>query len=219
MKYGDTFVASGYKYGLLKYPGKNLPSIPDAIEQCVGKDDSKQSKEQKKDMEIVEAIIPKTAVPFEDVDGMTLEELAGYSQLQYSDRRNWSFNRYLVFVMYDSISGSEISETSSNRIESEELEEEGKLRYLYVIDPKKNKEATIDEVVEEQLTKNIGRMKVKNRRRALGFLEKYVYGDKISTIRAINNYLGSKYESVGSNFKEYVRLPKRLSDRENNNKN
>ena len=56
MKY-ETYVTSGYKYGLLNYPGKNIPSIRHAIEQCAGEDDNEQCIEPRKDMEIAETIM------------------------------------------------------------------------------------------------------------------------------------------------------------------
>ena len=88
-------------------------------------------------------------------------------------------------------------------------------RYLYVIDTKQNSEATIDEVVEKQLLSHMGNLTLQNRRRALGFLEKYVEGDRLSTVQSINKYLESNGSSVRPYFSEYVKLPKRLIDQEN----
>ena len=87
----NTFVTSGYKYGLLSCPEDHFPALRSVIKSCIGEEEEAQNKEPKRDTNLEINLQPKAVVPFENVDGLSLDELKNYYSLLYR-------NRYLVFV-------------------------------------------------------------------------------------------------------------------------
>lgn len=204
MKYGS-YIASGFKYGLISTPS----NLPDGIRRPLHeamREDNNLNVVPKKYLELDAPIYPEMLVPFESVDGLSLEDLSHYSNLLLN-------NRYLIFAMYDTIATSEVEGIYAPKFGSPK--ERAFIHYLYVIDTEQEKERSIDEMVEYQLISSIGHMKNQNKRRALGFLEKYVHGDRLSTIQGIEEYLRSIGSSVRPYYSEYIKLPKRLIDQEN----
>ncbi len=204
MKYG-TYVASGYKYGLVNNPGDNVQGIRQAIKDSLSRNEESKAPQKPKNVEMNEGASRKTIVPFESVDGLSLEELKNYPSLLYE-------GRYLVFIMYDSLPLGKCGYTDYKIIFGEP-EEECTARLLYAIDTEKNKDRTIDEVLEAHLIETLPKLNVQNRRRALCFLEKYVNTSKEGTNNMIDNYLYKKAEkeSTARDYSwSYVKLPDRL---------
>ena len=204
MQFG-TYVASGYKYGLLCCPDDNLPALKKAISESIGEDN--QNKSTKKDVELDTNVLLESVVPFEMVDGLSLEELKDYARLL-------SHNRYLVFIMYDSLPIAEKNGNSNYKVYFEPPEEQGRVRCLYAIDTEKNGEFTIDDVLGDHLISVLDQLNVQNRRRALCFLEKYIVKSKMGVNNVISNYLDRKAKQEGSwkpYITEYIKLPKRLT--------
>ena len=90
-------------------------------------------------MEVIEQLNPEMVVPFEGVDGLSLEELADYPNLLFR-------GRYLLFMMYDSL--SLCKRDIGYCLNFTEKEEKVMARYFAVIDTEKDKDRTIDDVVE-----------------------------------------------------------------------
>ena len=178
MKYGS-YIASGFKYGLISTPG-NLPhSIRSPLYEAMRQDNNLNAV-ARKDLELDAPIYPEMLVPFESVDGLSLEDLSHYNNLLLN-------NRYLVFTMYDSIASFE--DEGIYNIKFGSPKERAFIHYLYVIDTEQEKERSIDEMVEYQLISSIGHMKNQNKRRALGFLEKYICFKKSDVHSDVQKYL------------------------------
>ena len=178
MKYGS-YIASGFKYGLISTP-ENLPdSIRRPLHEAM-REDNNLNVVPKKDLELDASIYPEMLVPFESVDGLSLEDLSHYSNLLLN-------NRYLIFAMYDTIAIPEVEKIYALKFGSPK--ESAFIHYLYVIDTEQEKERSIDEMVEYQLISSIGHMKNQNKRRALGFLEKYICFKKSDVHSDVQKYL------------------------------
>ncbi len=204
MKYG-TYVASGYKFGLVNNPSDNYQGIKFAIKDSLSRGEESKIPQEPKNVETTVRTNIRTIVPFESVDGLSLEELKNYPSLLYE-------GRYLVFVMYDSLPLGECL-LDNYKIVFGEPEEECTARFFYAIDTEQNKDRTIDEVLEAHLIKTLSKLNVQNRRRALCFLEKYVNTSKEGTNNMIDNYLDAraKKESTVRDYSwRYVKLPDRL---------
>ena len=75
----------------------------------------------------------------------------------------------------------------------------------------RDSDATIDEVIEEHLLSNMDKLSISNKRRALGFLEKYIVGDKDDTNMIIVDYLNRhKSEYSDDPLHVYAKLLDRL---------
>lgn len=203
MKYGS-YIASGYKYGLMSFPEDVLgKSFLDNLFKESNKDVPCYWRETSIDINSRDC---DKIVPFEHVDGLQLSDLTNYSQLLYE-------NKYFIFIMYD------VLPLCSKPVDYYGLEEftkpknVGCLRYIYLINKDNYKDATIDEVIEAHLVPNLDKIDFGNRRRALGFLEEYIGNDKIETNNIINNYLyrhSSKYGGINNPLPTYIKMPGRL---------
>ena len=203
MKYGS-YIASGYKYGLLSFPEDVLGK---STIDTLFKDSNQGVPRHWRETSIkINSRDCDKIVPFEHVDGLQLSDLTNYSQLLYD-------NKYYMFIMYDVLPlclktvdfyGIEEITTPKNV---------GCLRYIFLINRDYYKDSTIDEVIEEHLITNLDKINLGNRRRALGFLEDYIGNGQIETNIIINDYLhrhSSKYSDIINPLPTYAKLPDRL---------
>lgn len=203
MKYGS-YIASGYRYGLLSFPEDVLgKSFFDNLFKESNKGAPRYWRETSIKLNMYDC---NKIVPFICVDGLQLSDLTDYSQLLYD-------NKYFVFIMFDVLplclktGGLYDIDDFTNPIDN------GCLRYIYLIDKDKYKDATIDEVIEEHLVPNLDKIDYGNRRRALGFLEEYIGNGQIETNNIINDYLyrhSSKYGGFNNPLPTYIKMPDRL---------
>lgn len=196
MKY-NSYVATGYKHGIIRNPNRTIPAIRNVLTKMVGS--TQESDHKKEDMEMNASIYKEMIIPFEEVDGLSLQELKAYPNLLYQDR-------YLIFIMYDSIASRE--QNGDLIIEFGDWIEEAVARYIYMIDTEKNKECSIDEIVEEHLVATLDQLRTENRRRSLDFLEKYVGGTRTEVNSRINHYLNNNFPS--KSIYKYIKIPERL---------
>lgn len=163
MKYGS-YIGHGYKYGLLSNVDELESNLRDSLYDMIkGKND--QILPRKNDIEVSERVYPEMVIPFESVDGLSIDDLRDYQGLLFE-------NRYLVFIMYDSIELREKEKGCITRFT--EPVERVMARYVYLIDTEKNRDCTIDEIIEDHLVRTVNGLNKQNRRRALGFLEQYI---------------------------------------------
>ena len=146
-----------------------------------------------------DAVDKNFIVPFHYVDGLTLKELSDYSELIIRDEHA---NDYIVFVMYDSLQNARTGLSYAV-----DIEEQAIIRYAYVIDIKKYKDNTIDEVVENHLISNIDNLSIQNQRRVLSFLREYVHDSSREVDISISEYY--KRKNHEKKYK-YIEFPKRL---------
>ncbi len=188
MKAYNNYVGTAYKYGLLTNPlYNNLPAIRDKIIESFKFQAEYGTEleliEGRETIELNEEIIAKMIIPFENVDGLTVGEIGDYKDLRCT-------NNYLVFVMYDSVTIYKPKDNNPyNAKESfKEPEEQGIARFMYIMDIRKYKDVKIDEVIEKHLIKNLDKVNIQNKRRALSFLEKYIYGEDRMVRKTIYEY-------------------------------
>lgn len=203
MKYGS-YIASGYKYGLLSFPEDVLgESAMDTLFKDSNQGIPRYWRETS--IKIYSRNCDKI-VPFEHVDGLQLSDLTNYSQLLYK-------NKYFLFIMYDALP---LCIKNVDRYGIEEFttpKNVGCLHYIFFINKDIYKDATIDEVIEEHLITNLDKIDFGNRRRALGFLEEYIGNGQIETNILINDYLhrhSSKYGGFNNPLPTYIKMPDRL---------
>lgn len=199
----DSYVASGYKYGLLNYPNEIFREFLDREFEM---DDNGLVRNSSESSHFSSVDKYKHIVPFESVDGLELCDLKDYGTLVYK-------GEYIVFVMHDEIPNRLQKEVSRNKWIYMDPENRGYIRYTYLIDIYKyrDSDATIDEVIEEHLLSNMDKLSISNKRRALGFLEKYIVGDKDDTNMIIVDYLNRhKSEYSDDPLHVYAKLPDRL---------
>lgn len=195
MKYGS-YESMGYKYGLICNPNTAPEKLMQVLNALV-KDEGNIP--QRKDTEKSVIIEPEMIVPYESVDGLSLAEISDYKNLLY-------YYRYLVFVMYDSISSCERKYTYYP--EFSEKKENARARYICVIDTLRYSEYTIDEVLEKHLVESLDQLNLQNRKRALCFLERYVCDKMIDVNNVIRKYL---YENKSEqHLLTYTKLNTRL---------
>ena len=215
MKAYGNYIGTAYKYGLLTYPDHNMPYIRNKLRESFEyhTEDSAELEliEERKTIELKGEIIPQTIIPFEDIDGLTVGELGDYNPLRCT-------NNYLVFVMYDSmiIPGNNNNNTFNVKLHFQEPQEQGIIRFMYIIDIRKYEDVNIDEVIEEHLIKNLNKFNLQNRKRALSFLEKYVYGNRADVNNIIRNYINVKSEETNKQiyFSDYMSIPGRILHKE-----
>ena len=197
----NSYEATGYKYGLLVLRKDQDCLIRNRIKNILAPDQKNKSNQYK---EVNDQLYHGAIVPFESIDGLTISELEDYKRLLYEEK-------YLIFVMYDSM----VARDRGLEIDSFINECETIIRYIFVIDVEENKDKFIDEIVEYHLINTVNKLSIQNRKRALGFLEKYVYPDKRSINICIDNYLDRLHEkdkSIRPYVLEYIKMPKRLID-------
>ena len=215
MKAYNNYVGTAYKYGLLTYPDHNMPYIRNKLRESFEyhTEDSAELEliEGRKTIELNGEIIPQTIIPFEDIDGLTVGELGDYKPLRCT-------NNYLVFVMYDSmiIPGNNNNNTFNVKLHFQEPQEQGIIRFMYIIDIRKYEDVNIDEVIEEHLIKNLNKFNLQNRKRALCFLEKYVYENHGDVNRMIDKYIDVKSGETNKRIysSDYISIPDRLLNKE-----
>ena len=97
MKYGS-YIASGFKYGLISTPS----NLPDGIRRPLHeamREYNNLNVVPKKDLELDAPIYPEMLVPFESVDGLSLEDLSHYSLIHAANEiGNKQLNRFLTIV-------------------------------------------------------------------------------------------------------------------------
>lgn len=199
----STFIVENYKYGLIECPDTTiLSSKKYKIDSALGENNSLP--EAIKSIELDESIHSDVILPFAEVDGLSIKELKDYFSLKYNDR-------FLVFTMYDSLPLSNIDSYYSYRVEKRPMKI-SVLRYILLIDTEQYENETIDEIVEDHLIRHLDQMNLQNRKKALCFLEKYMYDDKEKVKQEINNYLSHRYANGCERVycSDYIKIPKRL---------
>ena len=215
MKAYGNYIGTAYKYGLLTYPDHNMPYIRNKLRESFEYHTADSAEleliEGRKTIELNGEIIPQTIIPFEDIDGLTVGELGDYKPLRCT-------NNYLVFVMYDSmiIPGNNNNNTFNVKLHFQEPQEQGIIRFMYIIDIRKYEDVNIDEVIEEHLIKNLNKFNLQNRKRALCFLEKYVYENHGDVNRMIDKYIDVKSGETNKRIysSDYISIPDRLLNKE-----
>ncbi len=199
----NTYIVPNYKYGLIECPETTLLSFKRyKIDDALG-DNNCCVREAIKSIELDESIHSEVILPFEEVDGLTIKDLKDYPTLKYK-------NRFLVFVMGDSLPLSMIESYSSSRIEKKPIKR-SMLRFILLIDTEQYENQTIDDVIENYLTRNLDQMNLQNRKKALSFLEKYIHGNKENVMSKVNEYFlqTKEYDKI-MNYSDYIDIPKRL---------
>ena len=217
MKTYRDYIGTAYKYGLLTYPENNMPYIRNKLRESFQyhTEDSAELEliEERKTIELNGEIIPQTVIPFEDIDGLTVGELGDYKPLRLR-----CTNNYLVFVMYDSVTLPKMNNNNTYDVKLyfQEPQEQGIIRFMYIIDIRKYEDVNIDEVIEEHLIKNLNKFNLQNRRRALCFLEKYVYENHVDVNRTIGKYIDVISEETNKQIysSDYMNIPGRLLHKE-----
>ena len=187
MKAYNNYVGTAYKYGMMTHPFDISPAIRDKLIKSfkfqTAYGEELELIEGRETIELNEEVNAKMIVPFENVDGLTVGEIGDYKALRYT-------NVYLVFVMYDSVPivKQQNNNTYNAKESFQEPEEQGIARFVYIIDIRKYKDVKIDEVIEKHLIKNLNKVNIQNKRRALSFLEKYIYGEDSLVNRTIYEY-------------------------------
>ena len=120
--------------------------------------------------------------------------------------------------MYDSmkIPGNNNNNTFDVKLHFQEPQEQGIIRFMYIIDIRKYEDVNIDEVIEEHLIKNLNKFNLQNRKRALSFLEKYVYENHVDVNRTIGSYIDVISEETNKQIysSDYMNIPGRLLHKE-----
>ena len=172
----DSFKASGYKYGVVSYPGVRENDLYDFLISLSGNDCNNIPTTM--DMQKSLDIDPDCIVDFKDLFGLTIEDISSYSSLTY--------NHHLIFVMYDSVMVQKPFYTISSQGSSKaNPQEQATVRYAFAIDTTKDKEMTIDDVICKHLIEEISHLNTTNRKRAAAFLEAYRFGDKADVKKAV----------------------------------
>ena len=212
MKANHTYVAPSYKYGLLHYPNcyNNCDDVRIALINCFKKDATNVKDEEhqleRETIELEAEVALKCIIPYENVDGLTVRELKKYDSLRYK-------NEYLIFVMYDSLNNSEWDINALDIDKYRAIYSHGIIRFMYLIDIEKYKDYKIDEVIEEHLIENLNKFNLQNRRRALSFLEKYIYDDALDVDHIIERYLNADSDPNSNRIlseSDYIKIPDRL---------
>ena len=159
----NTYQATGYKYGVMVYPDKHTQLYEDILE--------KTPKTKEESLRVSE----NNVLNYEALDGLSLKELKSYKELLFKQN-------YLLFVMYDEITIKELRNDNMYEKPSLETRDIPFIRYIQAIDLKEHKnDEPIDQIIKNQIENNLEQLNPANRRRALGFLEQYIYGSKEET--------------------------------------
>ena len=199
-----SYVATGYKYGLMSYPNAIFKN--NSLFNRTNDESNNQLCNDSEKLIKINGYEIERIVPFESVDGLQLDDLAHYSSLLHDEK-------YFVFIMYDEIPLSRQTIIDNDITTYSDPENSGFIHYIYLIDKDKNKESTIDEVIENHLISHLDKLNLSNRRRALSFLEKYVCKDRGSTNIDIENYLydiETKANKEYTYYSKYIKIPYRL---------
>ncbi len=220
MKANHTYVAPGYKYGLLHDPNyyNNCDDVRIALINWFKKNATNvKDEEHQLEREMIELeaeVALKCIIPYENVDGLTVRELEKYDSLRYEKYDSLrNKNEYLIFVMYDSLNNSEWDIKALDIDKFKAIHSHGIIRFMYLIDIEKYKDYKIDEVIEEHLIENLNKFNLQNRRRALSFLEKYIYDDALDVDHIIERYLHANSDPNSNRImdeRDYINIPDRL---------
>ena len=212
MKAYCTYVAPSYKYGLLNEPNyyNNYDDVRIALINCFKKNATNVKDEEhqleRETIELEAEVALKCIIPYENVDGLTVRELKKYDSLRYKDE-------YLIFVMYDSLNNSEWDIKALDIDKFRAIHSHGIIRFMYLVDIEKYKDYKIDEVIEEHLIENLNKFNLQNRRRALSFLEKYIYNSNLDVNHIIKRYLEANSNPNSNRIideRDYIKLTDRL---------
>ena len=157
----NTYVEKGYKYGVLLFPDSSDKRIKEQLE----KTKPVVNLPRKRELEVNVSTNTCRIIDYDQISGLTIKDVQDYKELLYD-------NKYLIFVMYDSI----VIPKAEHAI----------VRYIGSIDTTRDKDMAVDEVIGNMLLNNELMSKEpyinnSNKKRALCFLEKYIYGDKTQT--------------------------------------
>ena len=174
----NTYIETGFKYGIITYPESCNKELRKAISSLSEK--NYVNLPRKDELEKTIIVDENCILDFDYVSGLRLDELKDYKELL-------SENKYINFVMYDSIEVHRPNHALNNgRFEPEK---KAIIRYLCSLDTErygdtKINNAVANTLINHNLLDKTIEEKNKNNKRALCFLEKYVYGDKERTYDA-----------------------------------
>ncbi len=203
----NTYIVKNYKYGLIESPGEILTSYMNFDFDSV-LDNNNAPLEATIGVELNESINKDVVFKFKEVDGLSIKELKGYPNLKYK-------NKYLVFTMYDKLQLSAIDYYTWYKVKKR-ANPVAKVRYILLIDTEQYENETIDEIVEDHLIRHLDQMNLQNRKKALCFLEKYMYNNKEKVKKEIDDYLSHRYANGCERVycSDYIDIPKRLIKKE-----
>jgi hypothetical protein len=170
----NTYVEKAYKYGVITYPDECEEELKEVLVQS--REEANVNLPRKREFEVTMPVRPECILDFDSISGLTIKDVKDYKELLYDDR-------YLIFVMYDSINVQKPYYTKNLVKVRGVQQDKAKLRYICSVDMKKYDNMAIDDLIGNILVgNNLGScasyLNEGNKKRALCFLEKYIYGDK-----------------------------------------
>ena len=166
----NTYVEKGYKYGVIAFPDLCTGELKKVLEST--KEESNINLPRKREIEGTFTIPTNNILDFDNISGLTIKDIKDYKELLFA-------GRYLIFVMYDSIT----VQNPTPKKDDNKVLDIAKIRYISSLDMNKYLDMPINDLLgnilvgNELLSKN-SYLNETNKKRALSFLEKYVYDDK-----------------------------------------